>query len=313
MLTTPTVLTLSLFFRFWQESIAELGLAEIKSDAIQEIHRGISSGTRDHVVTSGTNVVGKEIPHLSALKHCTGEAEYIDDMPRQNNELYCALVLSTKAHAKILAIDWSPALEMPGVVGYLDKDSVSRENNTWGPIRVDEPLFAVDEVHSHGQTIGLVYAETALQAQAAAAKVRVSYEVLPAIITISQAIKAQSYFEHGKQLKKGAAIQGPLDDEFAKCEHIFEGLTKLGGQEHFYLETISALAIPHIEDGSMEVYASTQNLAENQIFVAQVLGVPMSRVNMRVRRLGALMVERSRESHQQHALLPLLLKRSGVP
>ncbi|KAI0134904.1 xanthine dehydrogenase [Daldinia grandis] len=280
------VLTLSLFFRFWRESVAELGLAETESDTVQEIHRGISSGTRDHVVTSGTNVVGKEIPHLSALKHCTGEAEYIDDMPQQNNELHCALVLSTKAHAKILAVDWNPALEMPGVVGHLDKNSVSRTNNIWGPIRVDEPLFAVDEVHSHGQIIGLVYAETALQAQAAVAKVKVTYEALPAIITISQAIEAQSYFEHGKQLKKGAAIQGPLDDEFAKCEHILEGVTKLGGQEHFYLETISALAIPHAEDGSMEVYASTQNLAENQIFVAQVLGVPMSRVNMRVRRLG---------------------------
>lgn len=60
----------------------------------------------------------------------------------------------------------------------------------------------------------------------------------------------------------------------------------MGGQEHFYLETNAALAIPHIEDGSMEVYCSTQNLMENQVFVAQVLGLPMSRVNMRVRRMG---------------------------
>ncbi|OTB10006.1 hypothetical protein K445DRAFT_323399 [Daldinia sp. EC12] len=307
------VLTLSLFFRFWQESIAELGLAEVESDTIQEIHRGVSSGTRDHFVSSGTNVVGKEIPHLSALKHCTGEAEYVDDMPPQNNELHCALVLSTKAHAKILEIDWSPALTMPGVVGYLDKNSIPEANNKWGPIRVDEPLFAVDEVHSHGQVIGLVYAQTALQAQAAAAKVRVTYEILPAIITISQAIKAQSYYEHGKQLKKGAAIQGRLDDEFARCEHIFEGLTKLGGQEHFYLETISALAVPHLEDGSMEVYASTQNLAENQIFVAQVLGVPMSRVNMRVRRLGGAYGGKESRTTPAACLVALAAKKERRP
>lgn len=279
-------MTLSLFFRFWHESIKELGLHETKYDDVPEIHRGFSTGTRDHHATSDTKVVGKQIPHLAALKHCTGEAEYIDDMPQQKSELHCVLVQSTKAHAKILDVDWSAALEVPGVVGYLDKDSVPRGSNLWGPIRVDEPLFAVDEVNSHGQTIGVVYAETALQAQAAAAKVKVTYQTLPAILTIDEAIKAQSFFEHGKQLKKGAAIDGPLDSIFAKCEHVFEGITKMGGQEHFYLETNAALAIPHVEDGSMEVYASSQNLAENQIFVAQVLGVPMSHVNMRVRRLG---------------------------
>ncbi|KAI5861553.1 xanthine dehydrogenase [Durotheca rogersii] len=279
-------LTLSIFFRFWHESILDLGLAEVDQAPALEIHRGISTGTRGTIEASGTKVVGKEIPHLSALKHCTGEAEYVDDMPLQKNELQCAPVLSAHAHAKILKVDWSAALEMPGVVGHLDKGSIPEAWNIWGPVRVDEPLFATDKVHSHGQIIGVVYAETALQARAAAAKVRVTYETLPAILTIDQAIKAQSFFDHGKQLKKGAAVEGPLDDAFAKCAHVFEGTTKLGGQEHFYLETNAALAIPHVEDGSMEVYSSSQNLMENQIFVAQVLDVPMSRVNMRVRRLG---------------------------
>ncbi|KAI0837877.1 xanthine dehydrogenase [Hypoxylon sp. FL0890] len=306
-------LSLSLFFRFWHESIIELNLSEAKYNTVQEIHRGISTGTRDHLGDSGTKVVGKEIPHLSALKHCTGEAEYVDDMPQQRNELHCALVLSTKAHAKILAVDWSIALEMPGVVGYIDKDSIPRGSNDWGPIRTDEPLFAVDEVRSHGQTIGVVYAETALQAQTAAAKVRVTYETLPAILSIEQAIKAQSYFEHGKQLKKGAAIDGPLDGIFAKCDHIFEGTTKLGGQEHFYLETNAALAIPHVEDGSMEVYASSQNLMENQIFVAQVLGVPMSRVNMRVRRLGGAYGGKESRSTPIACLVAIAAKKERRP
>lgn len=273
----------------------------------------MSTGTRDHFVDSGTKVVGKEIPHLSALKHCTGEAEYVDDMPQQKNELHCAPVLSTEAHAKLLAVDWSAALEMPGVLGYLDKDSVPRESNNWGPIRVDEPLFATDEVHSHGQTIGIVYAETAIQAQAAAAKVNVVYETLPAILTIDQAINTGSYFDHGKQLKKGAAIEGSLNDTFARCEHIFEGTTKLGGQEHFYLETNAALAIPHTEDGSVEVYASTQNLMENQIFVAQALGVPMSHVNMRVRRLGGAYGGKESRSTPIACLVAIAAKKERRP
>lgn len=281
------VLTLSLFFRFWHEVVSDLHLAQVDPEMIREIHRDISSGSRDHFAAAGTKVVGKEIPHLSALKHCTGEAEYVDDMPRQSNELYGALVLSKMAHGKILNVDYTAALDMPGVVGYIDKNSIPQSSNTWGPIRLDEPLFADGEVHSHGQTIAMVYGETALQAQKAAAKVKVSYEALPAILTIDEAIKAKSFFEHGKQLKKGAAVDvGSLDGVFSQCAHVFSGTTKLGGQEHFYLETNAALAVPHVEDGSVEVYTSSQNLMENQIFVAQVLGVPMSRVNMRVRRLG---------------------------
>lgn len=303
---------MSLFFRFWNESLSELGIADNNS-IVSEIDRGLSTGTRDHFASSGTKVVGREIPHLSALKHCTGEAEYVDDMPQQKSELHCALVLSKKAHAKILAVDWSDALDMPGVVGYLDKDSVPRGSNNWGPIRVDEPLFAVDEVYSHGQTIGLVYAETSLEAQAAVAKVRVTYETLPAILTITEAIKAQSYFEHGKQLKKGAAIQGSLDGIFAKCEHTFDGVTKLGGQEHFYLETNAALAIPHSEDGSMEVYASSQNLMENQVFVAQVLGVPMNRVNMRARRLGGAYGGKESRSTPIACLVAIAAKKERRP
>lgn len=279
-----------MFFRFWHEVVHELALANVDKDLIQEIHRDISSGNRDNFTASmqnrGTREVGRPIPHLSALKHCTGEAEYVDDMPRQHNELFGALVMSKKAHAKLVSVDYSVALEMPGVVGYIDKESLPKGSNLWGPVIPDEPLFADEIVHYHGQVIGMVYAETAIQARAAADHVIVAYEELPAIFTIDEAIKGNSFFKHGKQLRTGDAVEGCLDGAWAQCDHIFEGLVKVGGQEHFYLETNAALAIPHVEDGSMEVYCSTQNLMENQVYVAQVLGVPMSRVNMRVRRMG---------------------------
>ncbi|RBR07551.1 hypothetical protein FVER53590_12680 [Fusarium verticillioides] len=284
------VLTVSMFFRFWHEVVHDLGLGEVDADLIEEIHRGISSGNRDNFTSSmlnrGTKEVGRPIPHLSAVKHCTGEAEYVDDMPRQHNELFGALVMSKAAHAEILGVDYSVALEMPGVVGYIDKDSITKEQNTWGPVVLDELIFADGKSNYYGQVIGMIYAETALQARAAADAVTVTYKRLPPIFTIDEAIKAKSFFKHGKELRKGDALSGSLDGAFSKCAHVLEGTTRMGGQEHFYLETNAALAIPHMEDGSMEVYISTQNLMENQVFTAQVLGVPMNRVNMRVRRMG---------------------------
>ncbi|KAF4449494.1 putative xanthine dehydrogenase [Fusarium austroafricanum] len=284
------VLTISMFFRFWHEVVHDLKLGKVDADLIEEIHRDISSGNRDNFTASmrnrGTKEVGRPIPHLSAVKHCTGEAEYVEDMPRQHNELFGALVMSKAAHAEILSVDYSTALEMPGVVGYIDKDSITKDQNTWGPVVLDEVIFADGTSNYFGQVIGMIYAETALQARAAADAVTVAYKRLPAIFTIEEAIKAKSFFKHGKELRKGDALGGSLDDAFNKCDHVLEGVTRMGGQEHFYLETNAGLAIPHMEDGSMEVYISTQNLMENQVFTAQVLGVPMNRVNMRVRRMG---------------------------
>jgi xanthine dehydrogenase/oxidase len=279
-------LTLSLFFRFWHDSVSELGLGKVDEQAIDEIHRAISTGTRDDYNPFEQRVVGKQIAHLSALKQCTGEAEYIDDMPRFEGELCGGLVLSSKAHANLINVNWEPALAMPGVVGYIDKDSLPKGGNVWGSIRKDEPFFADGKVLHHGQVIGMVYAETALQAQAAARAVEVEYESLPPILTIDEAIEAQSFFQHGKVLKKGLAIFDRMDEVWSKCDRIFEGQTRMGGQEHFYLETNAALVIPSGEDGCMEVWSSTQNTMETQEFVSAVTGVPSNRVNVRVKRLG---------------------------
>jgi xanthine dehydrogenase/oxidase len=279
-------LTLSLFFRFWHESAAELGLGEVDDQAVHEIHRTISAGTRDDYNPFEQRVVGKQIAHLSALKQCTGEAEYIDDMPHFERELYGGLVMSSKAHAKILSIDYEPALAMPGVVGYIDKDNLPKDQNIWGSIKKDEPFFVDSVVRHHGQVIAMVYAETALQAQAAARAVAIEYEPLPVILTIDEAIEANSYLPHGKMLKKGLAIKGNMEEAWAKCDRIFEGRTRIGGQEHFYLETNAALVIPSSEDGFMEVWSSTQNTMETQEFVSAVCGVPSNRVNVRVKRMG---------------------------
>jgi xanthine dehydrogenase/oxidase len=279
-------LTLSLFFRFWHESAAELGLGSVDEQVVNEIHRGLSSGIRDDYNPDEQRVVGKQVPHLSALKQCTGEAEYIDDMPRMDRELYGGLVMSSKAHAKIISVDWDPALEMPGVLGYIDKNSIPADVNIWGSIKKDEQFFAEDKVLCDGMVIGMVYAETALEAQAAAKAVKVEYEVLPPIMTIDEAIAADSFFLHGKNLVKGLALDDKMAEAFAQCDRIFEGVTRLGGQEHFYLETNAALAIPSTEDGAIEVWSSTQNTMETQEFVSAVLGVPSNRVNARVKRMG---------------------------
>lgn len=262
-----TTLACSLFLRFWHESLRDLGISiELEAD-VSELDHGLSGGTRDMAAlpanagTSNASTMGRPVPHLSSLAQTTGQAEYVDDIPPQSEELFCGLVLSTRSHARVISIDWSPALESPGVVGHLDHNTLSSPDlNMWGSLKHDEQFFATDTVDSHGQVIGVVLADTQLGARAAARKVKIEYEDLPALITIDQAIQAGSFFTYGKELRKGEpALQQDLSGPFEACDRVFEGTTRLGGQEQFYLETNAALAIPKSEDGQMDVWSSTQN------------------------------------------------------
>lgn len=92
MATYRKALALSFFFRFWHEVVKDLDLGTVDENLINEIHRGISSGARNNINPHEKRVVGKQVPHLSALKQNTGEAEYLDDIPHQERELYGAFV-----------------------------------------------------------------------------------------------------------------------------------------------------------------------------------------------------------------------------
>ncbi|RPA88708.1 hypothetical protein L873DRAFT_1832155 [Choiromyces venosus 120613-1] len=295
----------SFLFRFWHEVAAQLELGtqehQVDHEIIEEIHRGISYGSRNNDNPYEQRVVGKQIPHLSGLKQATGEAEYIDDMPNIEGQLFGGLVLSKKAHAKLVKVDFAPALQVPSVAGFIDINDLDDERNLWGSVKKDEPFFAKDFVHSHGQPIGMVYVESAAIAQAAAQLVDVQYEELPPILTISEAIAVKSFFPHGKMLIRGK----PTAEGFKDCD--------FDGQEHFYLETNAAAMIPRPEDREMEVWSSTQNIMETQEFVSQVTGVPSSRIVAKVKRMGGGFGGKESRSMQLACILAVGTKKVARP
>ncbi|CCX32154.1 Molybdopterin-binding domain of aldehyde dehydrogenase-domain-containing protein [Pyronema domesticum] len=286
MATYRKSLALGFFYRFWHETATELkGTATEHDDLVPEIEREISSGSRDHDTAQEykQKILGHSKEHVSAMKQVTGEAIYTDDIPRAANELVGCLVLSTKAHAKILSVDSSPAMEIPGVVAYVDHNDVaSPEANWWGAPSCDEVFFAVDEIFSAGQPIGIILATSAKAAEAGSRAVKVEYEELPAIFTIEEAIEKESYFDHYRYIRRGL----PINEAMEKADRVFEGVSRMGGQEHFYLETQACYVIPKLEDGEMEVWSSTQNPTELQSYVAQVTGVQANKIVAKVKRLG---------------------------
>ncbi|KAL8660784.1 MAG: hypothetical protein Q9202_006206 [Teloschistes flavicans] len=286
MATYRKSLALGFFYRFYHEILSDLknNGQEVDDDARGEIERAISTGNKDLGAAQAyaQSVIGKTNPHLAALKQCSGEAQYTDDIPVQKNELFGVMVLSTKPHAKILRVDTAPAMDLPGVFSWVDHhDLPNPEANWWGAPSCDETFFAVDEVFTAGQPIGMILADSAKRAEAGARAVQVQYEDLPTIFTIEEAIAHESYFQHYRYIKKG-----DTEKAFREADHVFTGIVRLGGQEHFYLETQACVAIPKPEDGEMEIWSSTQNPTETQSYVAQVTGVQANKIVSKVKRLG---------------------------
>jgi xanthine dehydrogenase large subunit len=222
---------------------------------------------------------GQSVPHESACAHVTGAALYTDDLLANfPNLLHAWPVLSPHAHALVLRLDLKPALAEPGVVATLTASDAPGEPDS-GSNRHDEPLFPT-EVTYHSQPIAWVLAETLEAARLGAARVEVEYRPLTPILTIEDAIAAQSFHSGPHRIKRADAL-----DAITNSPHSLSGELFIGGQEHFYLETQCALA--RLDDsGGIVVDSSTQHPSEAQEIIARVLGIPRNRVTVQCLRMG---------------------------
>jgi xanthine dehydrogenase large subunit len=224
-------------------------------------------------------VVHSSVRHDSARGHVTGSARYIDDMPLLPGTQEIVLVTSPHAHARIVSIDASAARAMGGVRGIATAADIPGHNDI-GPIFENEPVLADGVAEYAGAPVAAVAADTYDQARAAAAAVKVEYEELTPVLDIEDALEREQYTYPPQIMTHGdpeAAITG--------AAHRIEGELRCGGQDHFYLESNVALAVPR-DDGDLDVYSSTQHPSEVQHGVAHTLGVPSNAVTVEVRRMG---------------------------
>ncbi|MEM9319895.1 MAG: xanthine dehydrogenase molybdopterin binding subunit [Pseudomonadota bacterium] len=225
------------------------------------------------------SVVGRALPHDAAHLHVTGQARYVDDIPTPAGTLHLAFGLSSQARAKT-GLDLSHVRGAADVALVLGPDDLDPMPDC-SPSAHDEPLLAQGEVFYAGHPLFIVAATSHLAARRAATLAKISYEPLPAILTIDDAIAADSRFEEGPRIY----AKGDVDAALAAADTRIEGTLELGGQEHFYLEGQAAMAVPG-EDGTMLIHASTQHPTEIQHKVADALGRPMMDVRVETRRMG---------------------------
>ena len=225
------------------------------------------------------SAAGQSRFHESARAQVAGAATYVDDIAELKGTLYAAPIMSAVAHGKLLGVDFSAALAMPGVVDVVLARDVPGDKML-AAFAGDEPIFAEHTVQHVGQVIGVVVASSVMQARRAARKVVCSIEYLPAMLNVHAALVAKSYVLPPVFVKRGDA-QAALNT----AQHTLHGTLEVGGQEHFYLEGQVAYAVPQ-EQGQTLVYSSTQHPGEVQHWVAHALGVDNHAVRVECRRMG---------------------------
>ncbi len=217
--------------------------------------------------------------NFDSEKHVRGESQFIDDLPVPEGTLYAHVYYSRIAHGKIISIDFSAAQTMTGVKAIFTANDIPGENQIGGIVQ-DEQLLAEHHVHFIGQPIAIVIADSAFNARFAAEKISVEIEKLPVITDPREAFSKDELI-----IPPMKFALGDVGSAWAQCDVVVEGIAETGGQEHLYLETQGAFAIP-VEGGGVKIISSTQSPTAVQRVSAKVLDLPMHKVEVDVLRIG---------------------------
>ena len=178
--------------------------------------------------------VGDSPNRVGGIDRVTGAQRYLADLPVAD-ALHAKLVTLDCARARILGIDASEALALPGVHLVMTADDLPKPMPRYGPQYQDRPVLAVDETKYHGDPVALVVADTRDLAEAAARLVRVEHEELPAVFTVAGALAPDAPLVQDPSLRPGDRLAasnvlaehrvgwGDVDAEAARAHVVVEG------------------------------------------------------------------------------------------
>jgi xanthine dehydrogenase large subunit len=250
--------------------------------------------------------VGKALPHDSAHLHVSGRAAYTDDLPEPRDLLHVAVGMSSKAHARIRAVDLAGVLAAEGVVDVCQAADIPGENNC-GPIVHDEPIFATDTVGYAGQAIFAIAARSADQARKAARLANIDYEELEPILDALTAVDRGSFVLPSETLARGDAPAA-----ISAAPHRLQRRIRIGGQDQFYLEGHIAMCVPQEDDGLL-VYSSTQHPDEVQHLVAKATNRAAKDVVCICRRMGGAFGGKESQAATIACIAALMAVKTGRP
>ena len=282
---------------------------------------GLSSTTPDGVGASPRRPDG-------TLK-VTGEFAYSSDMWMEDM-LWGATLRSPHPHARILGIDTTGAVKLPGVHAVLTHEDVPGEKR-YGLEYRDQPVLAFGKVRYKGEPVAIVAADHPETARRALERIRVDYEVLdpvsdsraaafdpdcPLVHEEGSLPLHEEYNQRGnvvrhQPIRTGAFASGASVAELrARADVVVSSDYEVGMQDQAFLGPESGMAVP-AEDGGVDLYIATQWLHVDQRQIAPALGLPQEKVRLTLAGVGGAFGAREDLSMQIHACM--LALRTGRP
>ena len=248
--------------------------------------------------------IGHDTPRIDAVAKVTGEAQFAGDL-KLHGMAYGRLLRSPYAHARILAIDTSRAAALPGVVAIMTGRDLPAADPYYGHALKDRPVLGIDRVRFAGEPVVAVAAEDAATADTAIALIDVTYEELPAVITIEQALAdgaphlhdvvnlraglfhglGEIRLEPGNVCYHHAFARGDVDRVFAEADVVVEGEYTFPAVYQYALEPHTTIAAWDGDD-DLTVWSSCQHPFLVRAELADLFALPVGAVRVVVPYLG---------------------------
>ena len=229
-----------------------------------------------------TRIVGRPYAKVDATAKVSGQTKFADDLflPRM---LHCKILRSKLAHARLLRVDVSKALKIPGVVAAAAGADLPIAFGIL-PVSQDEHALSLDTVRFVGDPVAAIAAVNEDTAVEALDAIEVEYEPLRPIASIDDAVanpspRIHDYGDGGNFHKLVAMEFGDTEEGFARADKVYDDLFFYEGNTHLPLEQHAALA-DFGPDGKLTLWTSTQTPHYVHRALAKVLQMPASRIRV---------------------------------
>lgn len=254
--------------------------------------------------------VGARVARVDVREKVLGTGEYTDDIYLEGM-VFGSAVRAAHPRARVLSIDASEALALPGVLGVFTATDIPGTVKVGHLKRDWDTMIPIGDITRYvGDAICLVAAETAALLEQAKKLVRVEYEVLSPITSPQQAMQedAPALHEGGNLLAHKHVSRGDANAAIANAPHVLFDHFSTPYTEHAFLEPECAVALPHAD--GVHVYTSDQSVYDTLHEIAPMLNLPHEKVWVENKLVGGGFGGKEDVSVQHHAaLLALLLQR----
>lgn len=245
----------------------------------------------DHsvAVRTGDGAVGGSPARVGGFDRVTGRQAYVADIPLED-VLHVKLVALDCARARIIAVDTSAALEVPGVRLAISAADLPDPMPRFGPQFTDRPVLAVGETKFHGDPVIAIAAETKDAAEEGARLVKIDYEELPAVFTIAGALdpdaprvqdprlRPDDHLADSNILREHRYGWGDVDAAAAAAEVVVEGTYTFPMVTQFAIEPHVFMAAP--DGDGITIWSSIQHPSWLQRVIAGLLDLPLAKVRV---------------------------------